>query len=174
MERFQALLRERTVGRGDLTKLAAAAGLATSVVSRWRDGIARPLPENLEQIAPVLGVAYVDLMAMCGYLPQKERPANSKPGGLEIVGPVTDDDREMVELVLEVDEEYRDSIKRQLRALAVPPTSPKGGKPPRRLFVRHIAPCDRAIDSAAPKTLDITSFGRSAGRAHVRRDKWAA
>jgi transcriptional regulator with XRE-family HTH domain len=53
--------------------LGRAAGISPSVIARWLPappGIPRrPTPENLERLAPALGIPYEDLMQLCGYLP---------------------------------------------------------------------------------------------------------
>lgn len=56
-------------------RLAAATDISQSLVSKHlaEDDRKRvtPSPENLARYAPVLDVAYEDLMRMCGYLPGK-------------------------------------------------------------------------------------------------------
>jgi hypothetical protein len=39
----------------------------------------RPSPENLERLAPVLGMAYESLLEVCGYLPETGQADTPKP-----------------------------------------------------------------------------------------------
>lgn len=77
MDKFRALLRAHLQKRGDLARLSEASGLHGIVIKRWIDTTMRPSPENLEKLAPAVGVPYEDLLRMCGYLPtaQADRPA---------------------------------------------------------------------------------------------------
>ena len=68
MDDFRALLPSRAE-RGALARLAEQSGISSNVLGRWRDGVGRPSPANLEKLAPALGVPYESLLRMCGYLP---------------------------------------------------------------------------------------------------------
>lgn len=66
-EWLRARLDERQWTSGDLGR---ASGVSNSIIWRWlSDRPNRPTPANLEKIAPVLGVAYEELLRLCGYLP---------------------------------------------------------------------------------------------------------
>lgn len=71
---FQALLARTLTHRGALAQLEKASGVKGSLIGRYRDGAVRPSPENLEKLAPALGVDYEDLLRLCGYLPGGGEP----------------------------------------------------------------------------------------------------
>jgi transcriptional regulator with XRE-family HTH domain len=55
-------------------ELGRRAGVSQNIISRWLGRYpTRPSPQNLEKLAPAIGVPYEDLMRMCGYLPGSPR-----------------------------------------------------------------------------------------------------
>lgn len=85
MEEFRALLNERLTTRGAAARLSDESGISQNVLSRWRAGLTRPSTENLQVIAPHLGVSYERLLRMCGYLPGETAPVAERHPVLEHV-----------------------------------------------------------------------------------------
>lgn len=71
MDQFRGFLTDWLASNGwSASQLARVSGLRQNTISRWTGmNPTRPTTENLEKLAPVIGVAYEDLLRMCGYLP---------------------------------------------------------------------------------------------------------
>lgn len=81
MDGFREFLTDWLARTGwSASRLARESGVRQNVISRWASQTpTRPSPENLQKLAPVVGVDYEDLMRMCGYLPADQAAPDGEP-----------------------------------------------------------------------------------------------
>jgi repressor LexA len=76
---FGKWIQEKRVGAGFTSQgaLSRVSGVDHSTIARWERGDFKPRPENLQKVAPFLGVPYETLMAAAGYISGLPAPATS-------------------------------------------------------------------------------------------------
>lgn len=105
-EFLDELIADRGISQSDI---ARALGVSPSRVSEWKNGKARPQPENLARMARTLALDLDVLLALCKY------PTGTKAAS-------DPDENELLAIYRLVPSEHRDTVKHMLRGLAVAPT----------------------------------------------------
>ena len=115
---FGGVIRQAREVRG-LTAIetARAASISPAYLSKLeRDAVKRPSPLVLHQLSEALGLAYADLMRLCGYLVPGDRDDSATTSvGAALFSDITDDERDEL---LEYLAWYR--ARRRTRATSTP------------------------------------------------------
>ena len=94
---FGGVIRQAREVRG-LTGIEAAraAAISPAYLSKLeRDAVKRPSPLVLHQLSEALGIAYADLMRLCGYLVPGDRDDSATTSvGAALFSDITDDERD--------------------------------------------------------------------------------